>query len=233
MPENYVEGIDVSHWNGKLDFKKLAAAGARFCFAKCVDGATNTDDQYLINQKGARAAGLLIGAYIFVHPTQDPIQQADHLLARQGKTDLPPVLDLEWDFKKGIDQWSGKNTAGKQVETPALSPAQRIDHIVAMIRRIELQLGRPPIIYTSLSFWQPTLGNYRSSGGIDVSSCPLWIVDYNERQFKQPRMAAPWKVWSFRQYDGQEGRLAGAVGSIDRNWFNGSLDQLQRFARGA
>jgi GH25 family lysozyme M1 (1,4-beta-N-acetylmuramidase) len=223
-----IEGIDISHWNGKLNFLKLRTAGVEFCYAKCVDGATNTDDAYGRNRLAAESVAIPFGAYVFAHPTQDPTAQIDFLLAQMGQCDLAPMLDFEWAWRKGIDEWTGRDMHGVERVRPVLGIKERIAHVCKMIARVKEKLGVMPFIYTSKSFWDPTFGALRTFGGIDVGACPLWVVDYDERGHREPRLPAPWQTWKIRQYDGDEGKLAG-YSKIDRDWFNGTLDELKAF----
>ncbi|GAF06834.1 glycosyl hydrolase [Paenibacillus pini JCM 16418] len=102
------QGIDVSHWQGTIDWKKVAAAGISFVFIKATQNSI--DNNFLDYVKGAKAAGLLVGAY---HYVDDSVINAD--LARAaaqtfykaiqaaggvGTFDLPPVMDYESNKSK-------------------------------------------------------------------------------------------------------------------------------------
>ncbi|HEV2005117.1 MAG TPA: glycoside hydrolase family 25 protein, partial [Candidatus Limnocylindrales bacterium] len=93
-------GIDVSRWQGTIDFKKVRAAGKRFVIAKATEGRLYTDDAYARNRAGAIAAGLTFTAYHFAHPDGsrgDASLEADHFVAIAGLRHgmLIPALDLE------------------------------------------------------------------------------------------------------------------------------------------
>src|SRR6185437_3367405 len=99
------KGIDVSTWNGAIDWTKVAHAGYRFAFGKATEGTAYNDKTYTTNRNGSEAAGLVFGAYHFARPagknlagaTASAIRQANHFLAVAGPQpgELPPVLDLE------------------------------------------------------------------------------------------------------------------------------------------
>src|SRR5262245_36875474 len=96
-PGATVDGIDVSYYQGTIDWGAVKADGIDFAFIRTTDGTGFEDPRYDENRAGARAAGVLRGTYQFFRPTDDPIAQADLLLARLGDDpdDLPPVLDVE------------------------------------------------------------------------------------------------------------------------------------------
>ncbi len=96
----YTEGIDISHWQGTINWTKVAAAGKRFAFMKASESTDFVDNTYATNRQQARAAGLYVGAYHFAQPSTgagDAIAEADHFIdtAAPASGDLIPVLDLE------------------------------------------------------------------------------------------------------------------------------------------
>ncbi len=96
----YTEGIDISHWQGAINWTKVAAAGKRFAFMKASESTDFVDNTYATNRQQARAAGLYVGAYHFAQPSTgagDAIAEADHFIdtASPASGDLIPVLDLE------------------------------------------------------------------------------------------------------------------------------------------
>src|SRR6266511_113129 len=101
-PAGYpVTGIDVSHYQGTIDWAYVAAQGARFSYAKATEVVSFTDDTFNANNSGAKANGLYAGAYHFARPDKSTGRaQADYFLDRaqftnDGRT-LPPMLDIEW-----------------------------------------------------------------------------------------------------------------------------------------
>ncbi len=94
------EGIDVSHWQGPIDWAAVAQAGKKFAFLKASQDIDFVDDTYATNRAAAQAQGLYIGAYHFAQPSVEPgdaTAEADHFLdtATPVGGDLLPVLDLE------------------------------------------------------------------------------------------------------------------------------------------
>ncbi|WP_433946220.1 glycoside hydrolase family 25 protein [Paenibacillus sp. SN-8-1] len=167
------QGIDVSHHNGKIDWLKVKADGRVFAFIKASQGKSFRDDQFVTNVRGARAAGLLVGAYHFLNATtlDDARAEASNFAAAiqvAGGADsfeLPPVLDYE------------NNPGG-------LSAAQITAVAIAFLVEIERLTDRRPIIYTGNSF----------AGFFDVflGSYKLWIARYSD---KVPTDTKAWSKW--------------------------------------
>ena len=97
-------GVDVSHWDGAIDWPTVKNAGYEFAFIKSSgsDSASNyTDSQYAANIANSTAAEMIVGVYHFADPTRPstPQQQANYFLSVAGSRMttgyLPPVLDLE------------------------------------------------------------------------------------------------------------------------------------------
>jgi lysozyme len=119
-----VPGIDVSHYNGVIDWHKVAQSGVKFAYIKCTDGATFHDPMFVKNREGARWAGLKVGSYHFLRPGVGAGQLNGFLSQICGATDdLPPCLDVEIPSES----------------LPVIECAQRIAD----------ELKRIPVIYTN------------------------------------------------------------------------------------
>lgn len=146
-----LEGIDVSRWQGAIDWARVAAAGIRFAFIKASEGSGWRDPRYAANAAGAAAAGVLFGPYHYAKNGIDPDAQAAHFAAVAGDSyTLPPVLDFED---------SGPVDAG----------AMR-----RLCEAVTARMGRP-IIYTAAWWW-----NRARLGGAQpwAAAYPLWAADY-------------------------------------------------------
>ncbi|HEX8847609.1 MAG TPA: glycoside hydrolase family 25 protein [Pyrinomonadaceae bacterium] len=212
--------IDVSHWQGNINWQKVGAAGCTAVFIKATNGAFQTDDQYGKNVQGARAAGIKVGSYHFMCASQDPDLQAEKFLATAAiNQDLLPALDIEWDIFKGKDRWD------------ALPQKTRVANIGRYVAHIRKALGVYPIIYTATSWWQPNIGaitKYSGTGdAVLFGDCPLWIASYTRYQ---PKLPAPWPKWNMWQYT-STGEINGIAGHVDMNKLSVSLDSLAMPAR--
>ncbi len=196
-----VKGIDVSHWQGTVDWDRVAAAGVRFAFIRASDGVGTLDRQFERNWRETKRVGIYRGAYQFFRPNQDPIAQADVLLNRLGWEaqigDLPPVLDVEVNG--------------------GLSAGQVASRVRQWLDRVEAALGVRPIIYASPGLWDSLVASD------DFGDYSLWVAHYGTTC---PRMPMGWSSWYFHQYS-DTGRVSGITGNVDMNRFNGDISDLE------
>lgn len=210
-----VPGLDVSYWQAEVDWQAVRATGARFVFIKATEGVGYTDSTFAEKWAGAKASGLLRGAYFFFHPNQDPLQQAERFIRtvrqREDDGELPCSIDLE--------------------VTDGVSNRKIIAGVKAWLDEVELHLGRKPMIYSGVSFLETNL--------TDQGQPPSWAKDYAlwlgwfPRKFvpgMSPLMPRGWNAWTFWQYSGK-GRIKGIEAAVDLDVFNGSVEQLTEFAR--
>ncbi|MFO0548830.1 MAG: GH25 family lysozyme [Polyangiaceae bacterium] len=198
-----VQGIDVSYWQGNIDWSKVGASGVDFAIVRVSDGAVFKDPKFDANWQGAKSAGLVRGVYQFFRPDQDPTEQADLMLEALASDpivdgDLAPVLDIE--------------------TTGGLSKAKIRARMQVWLDRVEAATGRTPIVYTA-AFMQDVVGT-------GFSHYPLWVANYTT---SCPLVPTGWEDWSMWQYS-ESGKVAGIKGSVDRNVFNGTRDDLLAFA---
>ncbi|MSP61561.1 MAG: hypothetical protein EXR72_14725 [Myxococcales bacterium] len=201
-------GIDVSHWDGTIDWALVKGDNVEFAFMKATEGNTFVDSQYATNWGKSAGAGVIRSAYHFFRPAIDPIAQANHFIQVAGVPlpgDLPPTMDLEVT----------DNLSDAEVHTRALQFLQRVEELT----------GRIPILYTSARF----LGTIRNmSAGLD--RYVLWVVDWHIGRMCPDVPSPPWMDWVFWQYSNL-GKIAGIAPNtdVDLNHFNGSLDDLRKF----
>ena len=197
---NALLGIDVSHYQGVIDWPKVADAGVKFVFIKATDGATVADPMAKTNASGAAAAGLPFGFYHFWRPTDDWRAQADFFLsviddaaplANAGI--LPNVLDIE------VGSLSEDN------QGDALS-------------WLKAAPGQIAIVYVSPSYAR---FNLTDPAWIQYS---LWSAHYTD--LMQPNIDK-WPSWMFWQRQGN-GSIDGISGPVDIDWFNGSEEVFQK-----
>ncbi|MEP6698059.1 MAG: GH25 family lysozyme [Pseudonocardiales bacterium] len=204
-------GMDVSHYQGTVDWGRAYANGARFAYIKATESTTYTDPMFTSNYTGARAAGLVRGAYAFALPDRSSgAVQADYLLANGGGLSpdgmtLPPMLDIEYNPY-------GATCYG-------LSASAMVMWIRAFSDEIHAKNGRYPTIYTTTNWWGFCTGNDPTFGATN----PLFVARYNTTVGTLP---AGWSVYTMWQY-ADAGVLPG-----DQDTFNGTLSQLKTFARG-
>jgi beta-phosphoglucomutase-like phosphatase (HAD superfamily)/GH25 family lysozyme M1 (1,4-beta-N-acetylmuramidase) len=197
-------GIDVSSWQGTIDWIQVASAGIVFAYVRATDGAL-ADSRYAANTAGARAVGISTGAYHVFEPAQDSIDQAESFLSRAGPIligDLPPALDLE-----RTGDLSGSVVAAKALQ---------------FLRHVEQETGRKPLLYTAPAWFEANIG---SPAGLETY--PLWIAHWGGTC---PSLPNGFVDWAVHQYSAQ-GSVSGVAGAVDMDSFNGVLPALQRLAR--
>lgn len=135
-PSGPVKGIDISNNNGTVNLTQVAAAGYTFVFCKATEGTTFRDGHFAANAAAAKAAGLLVGAYHFLHHGNADAQAAAFVAAiKTAGCTLRPVCD---------------------VETAGCTEAD----VAEFVRGVEKRLSVTPLIYTSPGFmrWSSTHG---------------------------------------------------------------------------
>lgn len=207
-PEGYeIHGIDISHYQGDIDWDDLSNAmiegcPLRFVMIKSTEGSTRLDSKFKENFRQAREYGYIRGAYHFWSNKSSARDQAYHFLnkVRLEDGDLPPVLDVEHkpkdrsveDFQRDVLTWL---------------------HIV------EDKYHVKPIIYTYYKFKDkylsaPVFNDY-----------PYWIAHYyvDKVEYK-----GPWKFWQHTD----AGKLPGIKGYVDFNIYNGSFYDMKKLTIG-
>lgn len=200
-------GIDVSRYQGTVDWAKVKAAGCKYAFIKATEGRTWVDPMFARNWRELKEKGIPRGAYHF-YRTDVPLQaQIDNFCKTVGSLapgDLPPVLDVEVP-----SQWTH------------LSAKQRVDLCNGWMKGVEEKLGVKPIIYLSPSFATDVLRNDAS-----LAPYPLWLAHYTAQP--NPKVPGPWRTWVFWQWS-ETGTIDGITDTkVDMNWFNGSAADLDR-----
>jgi GH25 family lysozyme M1 (1,4-beta-N-acetylmuramidase)/LysM repeat protein len=210
-----VPGIDVSYWNAGIDWPKVRATGQRFIFAKATEGDFYADPTFDDNWRGAKSAGLLRGAYHFFRCNVDAKKQAnkfiDYVKSMNDNGELPVILDLE--------------TNDGQTKDKVIARAK------TWLDQVEAAFGRKPLIYSRTFFLQDFFSEAGGGPPAWAKDYPLWIAQYPNVYVEgsQPVLPRGWFQWTFWQYS-QTGRVNGINAKVDLNVFNGSLDDLYRFA---
>lgn len=201
-------GIDVSHWDGTIDWGKVAADNVAFTFIKATQGTTFVDPEFATNWAGARDAGVIRGAYHFFEPAVDAVAQADFFVQTAGVPeagDFPLTIDLE--------------------KTDGATDAAIAAGALAFLQRLETLTGRVPIIYTSARVFDTELGTPAG-----FSKYPLWDANYTTLC---PNISQPtWETWTFWQ-DTDKAMIDGIGVGCDQNHFNGTMAELVAFVNQA
>ena len=197
-----LEGIDVSYYQGSIDWNAVAADGIAFAITRVNHGGF-MDPEFDTNWAAIRSVGLVRGAYQYFDPGGDPVAQANTFISKVGVLgpgDLPGVIDVE--------------------STDGLGPAAVAANVATWLDLVEAGTGRRPIIYTGSYFWND---NVQTTA---LNDHPLWIAHYTTGC---PNMPTAWSDWAMWQYS-STGSVAGIAGNVDLDRFNGDALALEDFA---
>lgn len=193
----YKEGIDVSHWQGTIDWARVRASGRTFAIAKSTEGIGYKDSSYERNKAAALGQGLKFGAYHFARPgSNNPVVEADWFVNNSGyqRGMLIPTLDLE--LTGGLD-------------TTALT-----SWVKAWLTRVDERLGVKAMIYVSPSFWRTNMGDSRWFA--DNGYAILWVANWGVTNPSIPASNWGGRSWTFWQYT-SDGVVPGISGRVDLN----------------
>lgn len=199
-------GIDVSRWQGPIDWPAVAAAGHTFAVIRATIGSIYKDPRAFENVAGALSAGLLTTVYHVVRWDVSAREQYNNL---RSMTDampplqLPIVLDVELPTPAGC--------------TP--SHLATLQHTRELMELIPGQVN----LYTGAWWWDPAISCSDSRWALPAD---LWIASYSTA----PRLPKkPWRKWTFWQYT-SSGTCAGIAGAVDLNYFAGDVAALKTYA---
>lgn len=194
-------GVDVSSYQGEVDWTVLRDQGVDFAFIKATEGSGMVDRCFAENWEKAQDAGVQAGAYHFFSYDSPGETQADNFITQVPVTPgaLPPAVDIEFYGDKA--QHPPRREDVKKLLDPLLD-------------RLEAHYGQKPILYATYRTYQLYLQG-------DYANYPLWIT--------RPLLAPMDKDWTFWQYS-HSARLSGYEGKEDRidlNVFRGSWEELK------
>ncbi|CAG5083480.1 glycoside hydrolase family 25 protein [Parvicella tangerina] len=195
-----VQGIDVSHHQGEIDFEQVKMDGWDFVIMKSTEGGDWKDTRFNSYYKDARKAGLTVGVYHYYSFCTDPIVQVNHFIDVVGdlKGDLPPAIDLEFD-----------NNCNTSI------PVQKFRaNFKLFLDRLLEHYNVYPIIYCNEAFYEKYL-NVK-----DFEKCLFWVRNI----ISQPDLAG--RMWDFWQYTAK-GSVPGINGAVDLNAFSGRRFQFE------
>jgi GH25 family lysozyme M1 (1,4-beta-N-acetylmuramidase) len=200
-------GLDVSGYQGDVNWSAVAADGAQFAYVKATESTTYTNPYFSQQYEGSYDAGIIRGAYHFATPdTSSGAAQADYFVANgggwsgDGKT-LPGMLN-----PYGADCYG-------------LSQSAMVDWILSFSDQYQSLTGRWPVIYTATSWWSECTGDL----GDFSSTNPLALADYNGSPGTMPYAWSYQTIWQYAD----SGTFPG-----DQDAFNGSYSRLQSLATG-
>lgn len=190
-----VPGVDVSVWQGEIDFEQLRASGIQVVYIRAAEGDTE-DAAFAQNAEAAAAAGLKTGCYCYV--TARTVQQA----AAQAEAFWAMIADRPMQCRPAMDFESFGNLPRAEINAVAK----------AFLQRLEELCGEAPLLYTdeyrARTLWSAELADW-----------PLWVADYAARDSGDlPADLGPWKSCAGFQY-ADSGRIDGISTRVDCDVF--------------
>ena len=197
-----LRGIDVSHHQGAIDWRAVAADDVAFVYLKVSEGGDHRDRRFADNWRQARAAGLAVGAYHFFTFCRPGAEQARNFIdAVPVEADaLPPAVDLEFGGNCGLRPDAARMRA----------------QLDAFLAPTEATYGKPALLYVTPEFFDA----YREA----LPARALW----RRSILHAPDARAPWTVWQYHN----RARVAGIVGPVDLNVYAGDAAALERWRSG-
>ncbi|WP_328891920.1 GH25 family lysozyme [Streptomyces sp. NBC_00316] len=205
-----VQGIDVSHYQGTINWTSVRNSGKQFAWIKATEGTSYKDPMFNTNYLNAYHAGVIRGAYHFARPdASSGATQANFFASNGGawsrdNLTLPGVLDIEGNCY-GLSQTSMRNW------------------ILDFYNTYKTRTTRDIVIYTSPSWWSTCTGGW---SGMATRS-PLWVAHWTTAA--SPTIATGFPAWTVWQYT-STGTVSGISGNVDRDKFNGTRDRLLALA---
>jgi lysozyme len=200
-----VRGIDVSRYQGVVDWRAVAAAGVHFAFVKATEGTDLRDPRFAENWAASAAAGMRRGAYhFFTFCTPGAAQAANFIdVVPVDAKALPPAVDVE--FAGNCRNWQSLDAIRAELGV--------------LLDALERVYGRRPIVYFTRESHERVLDGH-------VDGYPTWARSL----FGRPRARfGPWAFWQYAH----NGRVAGIDGLVDLNVFRGSAEELRAFIDGS
>ncbi|QEG37159.1 glycoside hydrolase family 25 protein [Bythopirellula goksoeyrii] len=223
LAAQFIQGIDVSHWQGNINWASVKNAGVEFAFTKATEGVDFIDVRYSQNMAGASAAGVMIGPYHFARPDSfenDPLDAAneanDFVDAIQAYYQSPglflrPVLDVE------------RLPDAHQIPIGTTQKSFLSQWIRNFNAVVETRLGFTAMIYSNSNY----AINYFES---DIAQYDFWLANWNYTPPSTPpsSLSGVWNDWDFWQWT-DSWSVPGIAGPVDGDVFEGSMADLMQF----
>ena len=213
-PTPMLNGIDVSRWQGSVDWAKVRTTSVRFVIMRATKGRAYVDETFAANEAGATANHIVVGAYHRATPGAAPgdaVAEADHFVAvaRNAPGDLVPSLDIE--------------------ETGGLTPPKLQAWVRTWLERVRSRIGVRPMVYTSPYFWRVAMGD---SPWFAQNGYAVWVAHWGVGVNGIDVPAAGWsgRDWTFWQYTSR-GRVKGIAPAVDRDHLHGTNLKRAEIAR--
>lgn len=187
-------GIDISNWQGTVDFSRVKSSGVNIVYMKVTEGTSYVDSYFPTSYSNAKSNGLTVGFYHFFHGNIDPIAQAQFFVNAIGnrQADCRLAIDLE--------------------VTDGLGPEALTTNAIAFLKEVERLTGKGTVVYTYTNFAQNNIDSR-------LGAYPLWIANYD---VDTPGNNPVWSDWVGFQYS-STGSVPGVNGNCDMDVFTSGI----------
>ncbi len=186
------EGIDVSRWQGNINFEQVANSGIQIVYIKATEGTTYVSPTFEKSYLNAKENGLKIGFYHYVTARTEEEAKAE------AQFFASKIQGKEVDCKLAMDFEEFGNLNNNEINAIGL----------AFIKRLQELTQKPVIVYsnsyTARTVWNGEILNY-----------PLWVAEYG---VTKPRDNGKWSKYVGWQYT-DTGKVNGIKGNVDRDKF--------------
>lgn len=193
---NIYDGIDVSGWQGNIDYSEVASSGIEIVYMKASEGTSFVDPYFNQNYTNAKANGLKVGFYHYLtaRSNSEAVAQANFFVSTiSGMT---PDCRLAMDF-----------------ESFGSLSAEKINEIgLTFMQTVESLSGKEMVIYSDTS-------NASNIFGGGLTNYPLWVAQY---EVEEPTPNGNWNSWVGWQYT-DAGEISGINGYVDRDRFTDGI----------
>ncbi len=200
-PEQYIAGIDVSVYQGDIDWESVRAAGFDFVMMRAgnrgyVTGLVAEDANFRKNIGGALDAGLDVGVYFFSQALteEEAVEEAEFLIDLLDGYDITFPVAYDWEIVNDPD--------GDRARTAYIEPTDLTNNFLVFAQRLEAE-GYEPIIYTNK---KTAVFKYDLAR---LAAYDIWYADYNDL----PGLPYRWTMWQYCS----DGRVPGISGNVDLN----------------
>lgn len=199
---DYYKGIDVSVYQGSIDFEEVTADGYHQVYIRAGEGDSGEDSLFFDHYQGAKAAGLDIGFYYYVTATD--AQEAE----RQAEEFASLISDCTYQLRPAMDY----------EEFSSVTVAESNEIALAFLKKLEDSLKQKPVLYSDAS-------NVKTRWDTTLSDFPLWVADYAhlaEPEGYQLPENQVWTQWSGYQYSDNV-TVSGISSGVDGDIFTSNI----------